>query len=280
MYTGLSDHPNAATSMQRLILSLWLLLLLPAASQADVAILVHGHLSSGETWARHGVLRTLAGYGWGYGGHLVANRDIPSNAPRYDRTVYTANLLSTAPLAHQAAMLQQQLEAVQRRHPGESIALVGHSAGGLASRLVLLMYGSQQVTKLITIASPNVGTPRARQGLEITEDDGLLESVKRIVGGNDYRGAKQSRMLYHELLPWNRSSVLEWMNNQPHPEIDYISVIRVPLPGIEGDKLVPSGSQDLNVVPMLAGHASSYTTPGDHFLKPADGPVIARLLAK
>ena len=265
--------------MKRLILTACLLLLLPAAAQAEVAILVHGHLSSGETWARHGVLRTLAYTGWGYGGHLVGNREIPQQAPRYASTVYTANLLSTAPLAHQAATLQQQLQAVQKRHPGEDISLVGHSAGGLVARLVLLMYGKQEVTKLVTIATPNVGTPRARQGLEITEDDGVLESVKRLVGGNDYRGAKKSRRLYTELLPWNRNSVLEWMNNQQHPDIDYVSVIRVPLPGIEGDNLVPAGSQDLNVVPTLAGKASSYTTPGDHFLKPLDGPLIARLLS-
>ena len=183
--------------MRRLIFAAMLLFLQPAAAHAQVAVLVHGHLSSGETWARHGILTALAYDGWGYGGHLFANRSIPAAAPRYTRTVYTANLLSTAPLPNQAAVLQQQLQAVQRRHPGEEIFLVGHSAGGVVARLLLVEYGQQQVTRLITIASPHVGTPRAAKGLEITEDHGPpIETVKRVVGGNDYRGAKKSRQLY------------------------------------------------------------------------------------
>jgi len=266
--------------MRRHLFAALLLFLLPAATHAQVAVLVHGHLSSGETWARHGILAALAHEGWGYGGHLLANRSIPAPAPRYARTVYTANLLSTAPLPNQAAALQQQLRAVQRRHPGEEIILVGHSAGGVVARLLLVEYGPQQVTRLITIASPHIGTPRAARGLEITEDHGPpIETVKRVVGGNDYRGAKKSRQLYRELLPGNRASVLDWLNRQEHPPLDYLSVIRVPAAGTKGDKIVPVYSQDMNMIPVLHGKARSFTTPGDHFLKPLDGPLIARLLS-
>lgn len=266
--------------MRRLILAACLLLSLPATTHAEVVVLIHGHLSSGETWARHGILGTLASHGWGYGGHLLPNRSVPAYAPRYARTAYTANLLSTAPLPDQAATLQQQLQAVQRRHPGEEITLVGHSAGGVAARLLLVEYGPQQVTRLITIASPHTGTPRAAKGLEITEDHGPpIETVKRVVGGNDYRGAKKSRQLYRELLPGNRASVLDWLNRQEHPPLEYISVIRVPAVGSKGDKVVPIYSQDMNTIPVLHGKARSFTTPGDHYLKPLDGPLIARLLS-
>ena len=270
---------GASLFMRRFILAT-LLLMLPAAIHAQVTVLVHGHLSSGETWARHGILGTLALDGWGYGGHLFTNRAIPGNAPRYAKTVYTANLLSTAPLPNQAAALRQQLLAVQQRHPGEEIILVGHSAGGVVARLLLVEYDPQQVTRLITIASPHIGTPRAARGLEITEDHGPpIETVKRVVGGNDYRGAKKSRQLYRELLPGNRASVLDWLNRQEHPPIEYISVIRVPGVGSKGDRIVPVYSQDMNMIPVLHGRASSFTTPGDHYLKPFDGILIARLLA-
>lgn len=266
--------------MKRCIFAVLLLFLLPAAAHAQVAILVHGHLSSGETWARHGILTALAHDGWGYGGHLLPNRSIPAIAPRYARTVYTANLLSTAPLPNQAATLQQQLLAVQRRHPEEEIILVGHSAGGVVARLLLVGYGPQQVTRLITIASPHIGTPRAAKGLEITEDHSPpVEAVKRVVGGNDYRGAKKSRQLYRELLPGNRASVLDWLNRQDHPPLDYLSVIRVPDVGTKGDRIVPAYSQDMNMIPALHGKARSFTTPGDHYLKPPDGLLIARLLS-
>jgi pimeloyl-ACP methyl ester carboxylesterase len=266
------------TIMKRVMQFAALLILLPATASADVTILVHGHLSSGETWARHRILQVLPHYGWGYAGHLVANRAIPKRAPKYANTVYTANLLSTAPLAHQTASLQQQLQAVQQRHPGEKITLVGHSAGGVVSRMLLVRYGKQQVTRLITIASPHIGTPRAKKGLEITEDHGPLETVKRVVGGNDYRGAKKSRSLYRELLPWNRISALDWLNRQQHPDIDYISVIRVPAVGTRGDRIVPMYSQDMNTIPVLKGKSRAYTTPGDHYLKPVDGPLLGRLL--
>jgi pimeloyl-ACP methyl ester carboxylesterase len=270
---------RARRFMRRLIFAT-LLSILPAAIHAEVTLLVHGHLSSGETWARHGILGTLALDGWGYGGHLLANRSIPPDAPRYAKTVYTANLLSTAPLPNQATSLQQQLLAVQRRHPGEEIILVGHSAGGVVARLLLVEFGPQQVTRLITIASPHIGTPRAARGLEITEDHGPpIETVKRVVGGNDYRGAKKSRQLYRELLPGNRASVLDWLNRQEHPPIDFISVIRVPGVGSKGDRIVPVYSQDMNMIPVLHGRASSFMTPGDHYLKPLDGLLIARLLA-
>jgi pimeloyl-ACP methyl ester carboxylesterase len=266
--------------MRRLVFAVLFLFLPPATTHAQVAILIHGHLSSGETWARHGILAALAHDGWGYGGHLVTNRSIPASAPRYARTVYTANLLSTAPLPDQAAALEQQLQTVQRRHPDEDIILVGHSAGGVVARLLLVEYGPQQVTRLITIASPHIGTPRAVKGLEITEDHGPpIETVKRVVGGNEYRGAKKSRQLYRELLPGNRSSVLDWLNRQEHPPLDYVSVIRVPAVGTRGDKIVPVYSQDMNMIPALHGKARSFTTPGDHFLKPLDGTLITRLLS-
>jgi len=264
--------------MKFLHTTLVLLLLLPGMAKAEVAVLVHGHLSSGETWSKHGILQSLTPFGWGYGGHLVSYRAIPKQAPRYTKTLYTANLLSTAPIGVQSEMLQRQLQWVQQRHPGESITLVGHSAGGVAARMTLVRYGKQQVTRLITIAAPHIGTPRAEQGLDITEDHGPLETVKRVVGGNDYRGAKKSRQLYRELLPWNKASALEWLNRQVHPSIEYISIIRVPIVGSKGDKVVPIYSQDMNRIPALWGKSRSYTTPGDHYLKPLDGPLIGRLL--
>ena len=49
----------------------------------------------------------------------------------------------------------------------EKLILVGHSAGGVVARLVVLGNNPYRVDELITIASPHLGTVRAAQGLDV-----------------------------------------------------------------------------------------------------------------
>ncbi len=66
------------------------------------------------------------------------------------------------------------------------------------------------------------------------------------------------------------------MAQSPAPsECFYVSVVRV-----AGDEWVPPYSQDMNDVPALRGLAMTVTSPGRHRLQPADGPLLASLLAR
>ncbi|MEN8213392.1 MAG: alpha/beta fold hydrolase [Pseudomonadota bacterium] len=246
-------------------------LLLPSAAVADVTMLVHGYLTNGLTWDRNGVVATMAAHGWQYGGPLVAGLPLP--AATGDKTLYVVELPFNAPLMVQSDALQAQLQQARLRHPGENITLVGHSAGGLVARMTLVRYGAEQVTHLVTIASPHLGTPRARYGLDITRG-GPLSLVKEIIGGYTYDAAKHSRKLFDDLQPPRHpGSVLYWLNSQPHPDISYTSVIRA-----YRDKIVPAMSQDMNQVPALQGKSAVYLTPGSHYLKPPDALLIVSLL--
>jgi triacylglycerol lipase len=256
---------------KRFRIALLAALLLPSAAFADVALLVHGYLSSGLTWDRNGIVATMAAHGWRDGGPLVEGAWGPA-APQAGNTFYVVELPFTTPLIVQSDFLQAQLQRAQQRHPGEDITIIGHSAGGVVARMALVRFGAQQVTHLITIASPHLGTPRAKSALDIT-DGGPLSFVKEIVGGDTYDAAKRSRGLFIDLLPPHPGSALFWLNSQPHPEISYTSVIRA-----DYDKIVPANSQDMNLVPALQGKSAVFLTPGPHVLKMMDGIMLVSML--
>jgi hypothetical protein len=83
----------------------------------------------------------------------------------------------------------------------------------------------------------------------------------------------RSQGLYQDLgrpEPW---SLLGWLNVQPHPQADYISIVR------PGDSVVAPRSQDMNFVPALAGRSRVLPSVGGHELNPADGVLVSQLLA-
>ena len=247
-------------------------LLLPSAAIADVTILVHGYLTNGITWDRSGIVATMAAHGWHDGGPLMAGYQAPP-ATQGGKTLYVVELPFNAPLMVQSDILQEQLQKAQLRHPDEKITLVGHSAGGVVARMTLVRYGAQQVTHLITIAAPHLGTPLAVDGLKVTSSHGPFNVVKKIAGGDAYDAASHSRALFADLLPARPGTELFWLNSQPHPDISYTSVIRA-----DHDNIVPSASQDMNLVPALQGKSAIYLTPGSHYLKSFDGRVVLSLL--
>ena len=70
-----------------------------------------------------------------------------------------------------------------------------------------------------------------------------------------------------------------WLNRQPHPDIDYTSIMRVGTFYMPGDQVVPPLSQDLNRAPALAGRVRTYSMAEGHLLTPLDGELIGNLLA-
>ena len=142
-----------------------------------------------------------------------------------------------------------------------------------------------RIDALITIAAPNLGTSRAAQGLEIVDSKPFfcpgpgIDFLKSMLGGEQYRYLKYSRGAMVDLMPVGPGSLINWLNRQPHPDIAYHAVIRQ-APSYPGDEMVPAFSQDLNQVPALRGRAQVYVTPTGHALNPADGKLLANILAR
>lgn len=263
-----------------------LALSLPAP--AAVTVLIHGFLGSDRSWLESGVIEQLhlRGYEW-RGSYSqspagVVFRPIGSTAGK--KPVYTVNLPSTAPIRVQADWLAAYLRDLHIRHPTEPVTLVGHSAGGVVARAALALNDVEGVTRLITIAAPHLGTWRSIQALEALDEDDLFFIpvgrikrwlVKRRLGGWLYYTLKASRGVLYDLRPAVPGSFLYWLNRLPHPEIDYVSLIRTGTFYMPGDRVVPPFSQDMRLVPAIGERARSYTTPAGHLLNPYDGAVLA-----
>ncbi|HHB13460.1 MAG TPA: alpha/beta fold hydrolase [Chromatiales bacterium] len=274
--------------MKRTLLLVLLLLLLPLRAQAEVALLVHGYLSNSATWEWSGVNAALRGAGWRQAGNFAFSpaglvEQPLSPATRAEKRFYTVDLPSLAPAPLQAAWLEAAVERIRQKHPGEKITLVGHSAGGVVARLVLVRYGKGNVTRLITIAAPHLGTDRAVKALDAVDNEGPFGwfkewIVRNEIGSGLYRTLEASRGILFDLVPPVPGTLLHWLNLQPHPEIEYVSVVRSGGYFIAGDLLVPPFSQDMNRVPALAGKSKVYVTVQGHPLTPADGLLLARIL--
>lgn len=255
---------------------------LSQSARADVVLLVHGYLGSAGSWEFSGINAVLAGNGWQPAGVILPGPGGPTLPPVFGKSAkkaYTIELPSTAPLMVQSDILVAALRALKDRHPKEAITLVGHSAGGVVARMALVRGAAEGVTRLITIASPHLGTERALQALDATHEGGPFGFVKDVVGGRDYQVVKHSWPVLVDLSPAVPGSALFWLNGQAHPSIQYFSIVRAAPFGL-GDLLVPGFSQDLNNVATLRGRARSFVVPADHSLTAADGTLVASLLAR
>lgn len=260
------------------------LALISTSLQADVLVLVHGYLASPTSWEQSGINATLDANGWRRGGVFVSGPFGPqlfeADSRDADNTVYVVDLPSEAPVIVQSDLFLGMLNTIRQKQPDEPLIIVGHSAGGVVARMSLIRGGAKDVTALITIASPHVGTTRAEQALDVTDESGPFGIVKNIFGGSDYDTLKRSRGLLFDLTHPHPGNMLYWLNNQKHPEIIYISVIRQNPVGIAGDDLVPGFSQNMNNVATLHGKSSVITTAAGHTLVPQDANTILSVLEK
>ena len=268
----------------RLVLLTSMLLSLPA--KAEVLVLVHGYLGSANSWMETGILEILE-----QRGHRLSGIYSPAQSRVHftqtsepgENPVYTVNLPSMAPIGFQADWLQAFLRDIVLRHPDQPITLVGHSAGGLVARYLVVRDAPSAVTHLITIASPHLGTSRANQALDAISNDGLFGplrrwAVKRHTGAPLYNTLKASRGVLLDLTPPRPGNLLDWLNRQPHPDIRYTSVIRTGTFRMPGDRIVPPRSQDMRLVPALGERAESYSMAQGHLLTQQDGHLLANLL--
>lgn len=287
------------------IIRLLLLLSLSTPATADVMLLIHGYLGDATSWEKSGINTELHRSGWSragmfrgspYGPQLFVtdtvnnpaiqtveddndNDDGRSEESNKNRNlVYVATLPSETPIMVQADVLKVMIDQIDQLHPDETLILVGHSAGGIVARMVLIRHQLKNVKALITIASPHIGTGRADQALDITSNHGPFNMVKSFVGGSGYEALRHSRGLMYDLRHPRPGNLLYWLNSQPHPDIHYASIIRLNNNGATGDDLVPGFSQDMNNVPALHGRSSTYTTPTSHFLVAQDAHTIIDII--
>ena len=248
-------------------------------ARAQVAVLVHGYLGDRESWAEADIDDALVEAGWVNGGHVVATprgaRIQPFTRSPQPSSFFAVELPSEAPLAVQAKGLAAAMAALRRHFSGERFILVGHSAGGLAARLYAVTHPDAPLAGLVTIASPHLGTDKAGIGLMAGQSPlGMMAPFMGLDSLNRSQG------LFADLLPARPGSPLHWLNNQDHPAMAYVSVVRREGGWSDGDLVVPPASQRLENVPALAGRARSVETGGGHLLRPADGPLLARILGR
>ncbi len=266
---------------------LLLALFISASARSDVLLLVHGWNSHAGTWIQSGVSQALQAHGWHDAGTIASSpagiHHSPRNTQWHENSVYRVQLPAEAPLKLQAAHLFSQVRYIQTQHPGEKLILAGHSAGGVVARLLLLGPDSPGIDALITIASPNLGTDRALQGLDIAYGKPFfcpgpgIDFLKSVVGGDSYRYLRASTGALLDLSPAMAGNLIGWMNRQRHPDIEYHSIIRL-LPEANGDSVVPAFSQDLNQIPAIGGKSHRHVVQGPHFLIPSDGNLLAQIL--
>ncbi len=253
-------------------------------ARADVLVLIHGYMGSPASWESSGAVSVLESNGWHRAGIVTTNPvggvhllPAPAGQDKENR-VYIVSLPSIAPLNFQSIHLQTILNFLSQRHPGEPFILAGHSVGGVVARLALVKGVVPNPKALITIASPHLGTPRANQALNFTDSPWPIEVIKDVFGGSKYDILQTSRSLYYDISgPWP-GSLLYHLNNSPHPDIKYISILRGESFLIWGDSIVPTISQDMNNVPQLRGKSTVYTTGTGHFLVAADGFLLTEIL--
>ncbi|MDM8567444.1 alpha/beta fold hydrolase [Candidatus Halobeggiatoa sp. HSG11] len=252
-----------------LILFLTIFISLPSYA-SNTLVFIHGYQGDGSTWRPTGIIYALQRNGWQDSGHLFPQGPTlgiakPSPTGNY---MYTVTLPSEAPLAAQARWLDVYLRNLKQRHPDNSLVLVGHSAGGIVARLVMVT-GKISVKGLISIASPHLGTDKAELGTAINNSPASMFTPMLGLGS-----INRSQGLYYDLTREHPRSLLFWLNRQPHPQGFYISIIR------NGDGWVAPYSQNMNNVVALRGLSKTVITVGEHSLNPSDGPLLVNLLNK
>ena len=264
------------------------------AVRADVLVLVHGWAANADTWIHSGVATELINRGWQDAGVVTTTpkgvRYFPLNysagnsnkkSTASEKRFYRVQLPAEAPLLLQASHLMSQLVFIQGLNSSEKIIVAGHSAGGLVARLVAIRPEYVSIKSLITIASPHLGTPRAFDGLNAVDSKPFfcpgpgLNFLKTVFGGREYQYLKDSRGAMIDMAPSGKGTLLDWLNQQPHPDIQYHAVIRT-----GRDNMVPMMSQDMNQVPVLRGRVKVYPIFAAHGLYPEDGKILADILAE
>jgi len=269
-------------------LSTLLIVGLSHVASADVLVLIHGYMGSPASWENSHINDILDREGWKRGGVIVPDtrqfypdKRLARSGEEPQNISYTIDMPWTLPLEEQTNYLKVAMDRILKMRPGEDITLIGHSAGALAARLWLVQYYNPAVKRMISIAAPNLGTPRAFDALDLTDPTfPPLDAIRNMFGGKLYNTVRRSRELVYDFTPPSERNpnILFWLNQQPHPDIEYFSIVREDRRGRDKDWLMSANSQDLNNVPVLHGKVKTYIVPQRHPLNYQDGVLLISLL--
>ena len=270
---------NSKTKLLHFIAILLISLVLPLQqAQAKTVVLVHGFLSDSRIWGMSGFTQALQRASYTNGGVFNFNPIgmlVPYPVKPTKNIFYSVELPSQTNLQTQEGILLQYLQQIysQRQEP---LTLVGHSAGGVVSRLYILDPTHVPVNGLITIATPHLGTPTANIAyLAGNSPIGMMVSM----AGED--ALQDSRGLFSDLKEEKPGSFLYWMNHQPHPEVHFASIIRkndsITRPN-KFDFIVPPFSQNMNNIWSLKGRSGVAITTENHALNYKDGLIVVDIL--
>jgi len=260
------------------LILLTILLGLAPTLHAKTLVLVHGFLSGDMYWRTSGFTKPLQQAGWqDAGSYNFDPRGMltPRGINAKQNIFITVNLPSEANLQIQEGVLLQYMQHLYmiRKEP---VILIGHSAGGLVSRLYVIDPAHIPVKALITIASPHLGTPAANIAyLAGNSPIGMMASI----AGED--ALSHSHGLFSDLKEEKPGNFLYWMNHQPHPNIHYASIIRknetISKPG-KYDYIVPPFSQNMNNVWALKKRSGVAFSKDSHALNGKDGLIVVDIL--
>ncbi len=255
----------------------FLVLLFSGDALAKTVVLIHGFASGPGGWYKHHVVQAFMAQGYADGGVLP-------QAPHWRATqapnvVYAVKLPWWAPLEVQGRLLDRLLKPIyrQRREP---MILVGHSSGGIVARLYSIAPSALRVpvAGVVTIASPNLGTPFARVAWRML--DTPMGRMLKEMDDKSERLYAARRLLWQ--ISTDKTAPIHWLNRMPHPkDVRYVSLVHTrKLDLRRGDfgLVVPPKYQDLRRVPALYGRAQSIPIRVGHKLHWQDGVVLARML--
>ncbi|MBF0135836.1 MAG: hypothetical protein H7833_12840 [Magnetococcus sp. DMHC-1] len=264
--------------LSRVLLATLLWVAVPA--RADVLVLVHGYFSDDRAWDQSGVTAALQMAGWRDGGGVstqggTIQERIQKPVPGR-HTYYRADLPSEAPIDLQARLLRRVVERLFAGHPHEKRFLVGHSAGGVVARLLMVSHPDLAIHLLVTIAAPHLGTDKAEVALLVGSTP--LSMMAPMLGGDTLN---RSQRLYADLVREQPGNFLYRLNRRPHPRARYVSIVRKVGAALSGDLTVPSWSQDMQNIAALRGRQTeTMAVVAGHALERVDGQALVQILRK
>lgn len=249
------------------------------AARADTMVLVQGYLGDAGSWRASGITHMLQQNGWHDGGHMVVT---PNGMMEWHVTIgekdrfYTITLPTEAPIPVQASFLAPYVQRIAAKHKDDKITLVGHSAGGVVARTMMVTFPALKIAQLVTIASPNRGTGKAETGLDIANSP--IGFFGPMFGAGTLN---RSRGLYSDLIRERPGTFLNWLNTRKHPKARYVAVVRTSRGGYVGDDVVPGWSQEMRGIFGLKGHkVKTFAAPGPHGLSIVDGATILQIVGR
>ncbi len=264
----------------RFLLLLFLLLTSLSAFSSQL-VLIQGYLGQSSSWSDSGISRLLEDNDWHYAGEfdygsygaILVPPENTQNLHGSRHKFYKVSLPTESSIKNQAFYLSAYLKKLRQLYPQQELILAGHSAGGVVARYVMVKQQQLNVKMLITIASPHLGTDTAEFGKLIA--DSPFAYIAPLIGAG---ALNRSQSLYADLLPEMPHRFLYWLNRQPHPEAEYISIVRDQQSVDCGDYVVPQESQFLENVYSLRYRAKSYIVKGNHGLTSEDGLILVDLI--